>query len=876
MDLNRMTEKVQQGLMSAQSLAARESNQQVEVEHLLLALLEQGGGLAASVLTKASDDLEGLTFRIKQEIERLPKVTGPSGGPDQIYVTSRLNRLLVLAEDEAKKLKDDYLSVEHLLLAMTADNGAVGRIFKEQGLTREKILDVLKEIRGSQRVTSPNPEATYEVLEKYGRDLTQLAARSKLDPVIGRDEEIRRVIQVLSRRTKNNPVLIGEPGVGKTAIVEGLAQRIIRGDIPDGLKNKRVVSLDMGSLIAGAKYRGEFEERLKAVLKEVQNSDGQIILFIDELHTVVGAGRTEGAMDAGNLLKPMLARGELHCIGATTLDEYRKHIEKDAALERRFQTVLVDQPTVEDTISILRGLKERYEVHHGVRIRDGALVSAAVLSQRYISDRFLPDKAIDLVDEAAAKLRTEIDSMPSELDEMLRRVMQLEIEREALKKETDEASRERLNRLEKELADLKAESDELKVRWNSEKEAIRNLRQIREEIENTKAEIERAELEYDLNRAAELKYGKLISLEKKLIEAEGRLTKNQGVLRLIKEEVDEQDIAEVVSRWTGVPVTKLMEGEVQKLLHLEEELHQRVVGQDEAVTAVSEAVLRARSGLKDPNRPIGSFIFLGPTGVGKTELARALAEILFDDESTMIRIDMSEYQEKHTVARLIGAPPGYVGYEEGGQLTEAVRRRPYSVILFDEIEKAHYDVFNLMLQILDDGRLTDGQGRTVDFKNTVVIMTSNVGSQRILEYKGAFNGAGYESMKKVVLEEMGRNFRPEFLNRIDEIIVFHALAEEHLKVIIEIHLGRVRERLEDRHIGLELTDAAKEHLVRVGYEPIYGARPLKRAIQKEVETPLGRLLLQGEVRDGQRVKVDYEQGKGLSFENLEKSRAARV
>ncbi|MGE5607172.1 MAG: ATP-dependent chaperone ClpB [Bacteroidota bacterium] len=865
MDLNRMTEKVQQGLMSAQSLAARESNQQVEVEHLLLALLEQDGGLAVSVLTRAGVDLEGLTRRIKGEIERLPKITGTSGGPDQIYVTGRLNRLLALAEDEAKKLKDDYLSVEHLLLAMTADNGAVGRIFKEYSLTREKLLSVLKEIRGTQRVTSPNPETTYEVLEKYGRDLTQLAARSKLDPVIGRDEEIRRVIQVLSRRTKNNPVLIGEPGVGKTAIVEGLAQRIIRGDIPDGLKNKRVVSLDMGALIAGAKYRGEFEERLKAVLKEVQNSEGQIILFIDELHTVVGAGRAEGAMDAGNLLKPMLARGELHCIGATTLDEYRKHIEKDAALERRFQTVLVDQPTVEDTISILRGLKERYEVHHGVRIRDGALVSAAVLSHRYISDRFLPDKAIDLVDEAAAKLRTEIDSMPSELDEMLRRVMQLEIEREALKKETDEASRERLARLEKELADLKAESDELKVRWNSEKEAIRNLHRIREEIETTKAEMERAELQYDLNRAAELKYGKLTGLEKKLKEEEDILTKNQGVSRLIKEEVDEQDIAEVVSRWTGVPVTKLMEGEVQKLLHLEEELHRRVIGQDEAVTAVSEAVMRARSGLKDPNRPIGSFIFLGPTGVGKTELARALAEFLFDDENTMIRIDMSEYQEKHTVARLIGAPPGYVGYEEGGQLTEAVRRKPYSVILFDEIEKAHYDVFNLMLQILDDGRLTDGQGRTVDFKNTVVIMTSNVGSQRILEYKGAFNGTSYEAMKTAVLEEMRRSFRPEFLNRLDEIIVFHALDEEHLKEIVEIHLGRVRKRLEERYISLELTDAAKGHLVRVGYEPAYGARPLKRAIQKEVETPLGRLLLQGEVRDGQRVKVDYEQGKGLSF-----------
>lgn len=865
MDPNRFTEKTQQALMSAQNLAARENNQQIEVEHLLLALLEQEGGLTASVLTKAGVDLARSARLIKEEIGRFPKVTSPSGGASQIYISGRLNKILALAEDEGKKLQDEYLSVEHLLLAMTGDDGAVGRILKEQNLTREKIISILKEIRGNQRVTSPNPEGTYEALEKYGRDLTKLAVESKLDPVIGRDEEIRRVIQVLSRRTKNNPVLIGEPGVGKTAIVEGLAQRIVRGDVPDGLKHKRVISLDMGALIAGAKYRGEFEERLKAVLKEVQNSDGQIVLFIDELHTVVGAGRTEGAMDAGNLLKPMLARGELHCIGATTLDEYRKHIEKDAALERRFQTVLVDQPTVEDTISILRGLKERYEVHHGVRIRDGALVSAAVLSHRYISDRFLPDKAIDLVDEAAAKLRTEIDSMPAELDEMLRRVMQLEIEREALRKETDEASKERLLRLEKELADLKAESDELKVRWTSEKEAIRNLHRIREEIETTKAEMERAELEYDLNRAAELKYGKLIGLEKKLKEAEDSLENNQGSSKLIKEEVDEQDIADVVSRWTGIPVSKLMEGEVQKLLHLEEELHRRVIGQDEAVTAISEAVIRARSGLKDPNRPIGSFIFLGPTGVGKTELARALAEFLFDDENTMIRIDMSEYQEKHTVARLIGAPPGYVGYEEGGQLTESVRRRPYSVVLFDEIEKAHYDVFNLMLQILDDGRLTDGQGRTVDFKNTVVIMTSNVGSQKILEYKGAFDGVGYESMKGAVLEEMGRSFRPEFLNRIDEIIVFHALDEEHLKQIVDIHLNRVRKRLEERQISLELSDAAKSHLVKVGYEPAYGARPLKRAIQKELETPLGRLLLQGQVRDGQKVKVGYESEKGLIF-----------
>ncbi|MDY3562218.1 ATP-dependent chaperone ClpB [Gemmata sp. JC673] len=854
MDLNQFTEKAQQALAGAQKLAARLNHQQIDTEHALLSLLDQEKGLAPAILAKADVSVDAVTVKLQRELDRLPKVIGTNAEP---RLTQRLVKLIDAAEAEAKKLKDEYVSVEHLLLAATDDTGTAGKTLREFGLTRDRLLSALKEVRGSQRVTSQNPEETYQSLEKYGRDLTQYARNGKLDPVIGRDEEIRRVMQVLSRRTKNNPVLIGEPGVGKTAVVEGLAQRIVRGDVPEGLKDKLIVALDMGALIAGAKYRGEFEERLKAVLKEVTSSDGRIILFIDEMHTIVGAGKAEGAMDAGNLLKPLLARGELHCIGATTLDEYRQHVEKDAALERRFQPVQVGEPSVEDTISILRGLKERYEVHHGVRIKDGALVSAAVLSSRYIADRFLPDKAIDLVDEAAAKLRTEIDSMPTELDEISRRVMQLEIEREALKKESDRASKDRLEKLEHELGNLKADADALKARWQAEKQAVQQVQTVREQIEQVKADIEKAERAYDLNKAAELKYGKLPALEKQLAAAETASARDRDN-KLIKEEVGEEEIAAVVSRWTGVPVSKLLEGEKEKLLHLEAELHKRVIGQDEAVTAVGEAVVRARSGLKDPNRPIGSFIFLGPTGVGKTELARALAEFLFDDEKAMIRIDMSEYQEKHTVSRLVGAPPGYVGYDEGGQLTEAVRRRPYSVVLFDEIEKAHPDVFNTLLQVLDDGRLTDGQGRTVDFKNTIVIMTSNVGSQRILQYKGTHIGEVYDRMRAAVMEELRKGFRPEFLNRIDEIIVFHALTEADLTKIIEVQLGNLRKRLAERKIGLALTEGAKAHMVRVGYDPAYGARPLKRTIQKEVETPLARLLLKGEVTDGGSVSVDYD------------------
>jgi ATP-dependent Clp protease ATP-binding subunit ClpB len=862
MNAEKMTERVRGALNDAFSLALRERNPSVEPEHVLSALLAQDNGVAGALVTKAGSDLAALEANLDAARAKLPRLTG--SGDVQPQFSPHATRMLVQAGDEAKKLNDEYVSVEHLLLALLDDGAGVGRLLRAAGLNRDKLLVALRDVRGNQRVTTPNPEGTYQSLERYGQDLTRLAEQGKLDPVIGRDDEIRRVVQVLSRRTKNNPVLIGEPGVGKTAIVEGLAQRIVRGDVPESLKDRRIISLDMGALIAGAKYRGEFEERLKAVLKDVQSSEGSVLLFIDELHNVVGAGRSEGSMDAGNLLKPMLARGELHLIGATTLDEYRQHIEKDAALERRFQPVFVDQPSVEDTISILRGLRERYELHHGVRIKDSALVAAAVLSNRYISDRFLPDKAIDLVDEAAAKLRTEIDSMPQELDEASRRIMQLEIEREALRKEDDAASKQRLDRIEKELAELRSQTDGVKARWQAEKEAVQQLRSLREEIDQTKIEIERAERQYDLNKVAELRYGKLAGLEGRLKAAESALG-SDGKPRLLKEEVDEGDIADVVSRWTGIPVSKLLEGEMKKLLRLDEELHKRVIGQDEAVTAVAEAVIRSRSGLSDPNRPIGSFIFLGPTGVGKTELARALASYLFDDERALIRIDMSEYGEKHSVSRLIGAPPGYVGYDEGGQLTEAVRRRPFSVVLFDEIEKAAADVFNVFLQILDDGRLTDGQGRTVDFKNTILIMTSNIGSNRILDFSG-HGAAEYAVMRATVLDELRRHFRPEFLNRVDEIVVFTALSQEQLERIVDIQMDRLRQRLADRRIELELSEGARRHLVKVGYDPVYGARPIKRAVQRELETPLGRKILAGEIHDGQHVLVEYDENRGeLTF-----------
>ncbi len=859
MDINRMTQKSQEALQSAQTKALRYGHQEVDGEHLLLTLLEQPEGLVPRLLARMEASTEALKAEVERELSRRPKVSGPGVEAGKIYLTQRLQQILVRAEDEAKRLKDEYVSVEHLLLAMI-DDGALGKLLAGFHVTRDAFLSVLTAVRGNQRVTSAMPEVAYEALEKYGVDLVSQARRNKLDPVIGRDAEIRRVIRILSRRTKNNPVLIGEPGVGKTAIVEGLAQRIVRGDVPEWLKDRAVFSLDMGSLLAGAKYRGEFEERLKAVLNEIKQAEGRIILFIDELHNIVGAGRTEGSTDAGNLLKPMLARGELHCIGATTLDEYRKHIEKDAALERRFQPVMVDPPTVEDTVSILRGLRERFEVHHGVRIQDNALVAAAVLSNRYITDRFLPDKAIDLIDEACAMLRTEIDSMPQELDEVTRRVMQLEIEEAALKKEKDKASKERLEELRRELADLKAQADAMRAQWEAEKKAIDEVRALREQIEKVRQEIEQAERQYDLNKVAELRYGKLAQLDSQLKERETALEEKQkSGGQLLREEVTEEEVAEIVSRWTGIPVTRLVEGEREKLLRLDEILHQRVVGQDEAVKLVADAVIRARSGIKDPRRPIGSFIFLGPTGVGKTELAKTLAQTLFDSEENIVRIDMSEYMERHTVSRLIGAPPGYVGYEEGGQLTEAVRRKPYSVILFDEIEKAHNDVFNVLLQILDDGRVTDSQGHTVDFKNTVIIMTSNIGSPHLLEGVTP-TGEITEKARDAVMRELRSHFRPEFLNRVDDIVLFRPLRLEEIERIVDLQTEDLRKRLADRGVRLELSEPAREYVARQGFDPVYGARPLKRFLQHELESKIGRALVAGEVHDGALLRVDVKGG----------------
>jgi ATP-dependent Clp protease ATP-binding subunit ClpB len=871
MNINKYTEKAQEAILGAQQLADREGHPEITPEHLLLTLLEQRDGIVPEIVRKMNADPAALAAGIRAELERLPRAHGGS----QVALSSRLRQVTDAAEKEAERLKDEYVSTEHLFVAIAAEGGRSpsARLLQSRGITRDSILQALTSIRGSQRVTSQNPETTYQALERYGRDLTDLARKGKLDPVVGRDDEIRRVIQVLSRRTKNNPVLIGEPGVGKTAVVEGLAQRIVRQDVPEGLKNKKIIALDMGALVAGAKYRGEFEERLKAVLKEIVEAAGQIILFIDELHTVVGAGAAEGAMDASNMLKPMLARGELHTVGATTLDEYRKHIEKDAALERRFQPVMIGEPTVEDTISILRGLRERYEVHHGVKFKDSALVAAAVLSNRYITDRFLPDKAIDLIDEAASRLRMEIDSMPAELDEVQRRIMQLEIEREALRKETDKPSRERLEKLEKELADLKEEKNRLAAHWQQEKEAIQMGRKLKEELEQVRLEIEQAQRSGDYAKASELQYGRLPEMERRIQAQESRLAELQQNHRMLKEQVDEEDIAEVVSRWTHIPVSRLVEGEIQKLLKMEERLHQRVVGQDEAIRAVANAIRRARAGLQDPNRPLGSFIFLGPTGVGKTELARALAEFLFDDDQAMIRIDMSEYQEKHTVSRLIGAPPGYVGYEEAGQLTEAVRRRPYAVVLFDEIEKAHSEVLNVMLQLLDDGRLTDGKGRTVDFKNTVVIMTSNVGSHLIAEKVGSGSTSLDEGTRRQVLDVLRSQFRPEFLNRVDEIIIFHALSREEMRSIIDIQLHGLTKRLEERKIRIELTDRAKDLLIAEGYDPTYGARPLKRAIQRRVLDPLAMRVLQGEFREGETVRIDAVGG-DLQFTRAEAGVAA--
>ncbi len=876
-DLNRLTTQAQEAFVAAQDILKRYEQNQLDVEHVFLALLEDEKGLARKIFQKLDVDTRTLRGDVEAVLAKRPRASVSAMENGQVYVTPRLSKLFDMADDEAQRLKDQFISTEHLLIAMLEVGGDASEILRRQNITRNNIYAILKDIRGSKKVDSQNAEDNYQALEKYGRDLTEVARQGKLDPVIGRQEEIRRVVQVLSRRTKNNPVLIGEPGVGKTAIVEGLALRIVNGDVPESLKNRKLISLDMGALIAGAKYRGEFEERLKAVLKEVQAAEGEIILFIDELHTVVGAGATDGAMDAGNLLKPLLARGELHCIGATTINEYRKYIEKDAALERRFQPVLVDEPSVEETISILRGLKERYEVHHGVRIKDSAIIAAATLSHRYISDRFLPDKAIDLIDEAASKIRMEIDSMPQELDEISRQLIQLEIEQEALKKETDDASRDRLGKLEFEITDLRRQKEELETRWKREKEEIQIVQRLKEDIEKTKVEIDQAERDADLGRAAELKYGRLPELQRQLAEEESKLgdgRKKEGGI-MLKEEIDEEDIAEVISRWTGIPVSKLVESEIDKLLRMEDFLHQRLIGQERAVEVVSEAVRRARAGLKDPNRPIGTFLFLGPTGVGKTELTKALAEYLFNDENAVVRIDMSEYMEKHAVARLIGAPPGYVGYEEGGQLTEAVRRKPYSVVLFDEVEKAHPDVFNVLLQMMDDGRLTDAKGRTVDFKNTVIILTSNIGSPIILEarVRGAVDGMTDEQVQDKVMEQVRGHFRPEFINRLDDIVFFEALRPEDLRQIVDIQLGKLRQILAQRNITIELTADAKEMLGTLGYDPVYGARPLKRVIRKYIENPLSGLLLKGEFRDGDHVltEVDPDHPDQLKFSRVEGS-----
>ena len=860
---NQFTEKAWEAIVRTPDIAKQNSHQQIESEHLMKALSEEEG-LATSIFNKANLSVPKLREQTEAFIRRQPKVSNPG---ESVYLGRSLDSLLDRSEGFRKEFEDDYISVEHLLLAYLKDDRFGKNLFKEFGLTERNFKDIIKQVRGNQKVTDQNPENKYEALEKYGRDLTQLAKEGKLDPVIGRDDEIRRTIQILSRRTKNNPVLIGEPGVGKTAIVEGLAQRFINRDVPESLRDRTLIALDMGSLIAGAKYRGEFEERLKAVLKEVTDSQGNIILFIDEIHTVVGAGATQGAMDAGNLLKPMLARGELRCIGATTLDEYRKYIEKDAALERRFQEVLVDEPNVVDTISILRGLKERYEVHHGVKIADTALVAAAMLSNRYISDRFLPDKAIDLVDESAAKLKMEITSKPEELDEADRKILQLEMERLSLQKEVDIASRERLQRLEKELANLKEEQSQLNAQWQAEKEVIDQIRQLKETMDQVNLEIQQAERDYDLNKAAELRYGKLTDLQGQVKELESKIEERQTTGKtLLREEVIESDIAEIISKWTGIPILKLVESEKEKLLHLEDELHEKVIGQEEAVTAVSEAIQRSRAGLSDPDRPTASFIFLGPTGVGKTELAKALAKNLFDTEEAIVRIDMSEYMEKHSVSRLIGAPPGYVGYDEGGQLTEAIRRRPYSVILFDEIEKAHGDVFNIMLQILDDGRLTDSQGRVVDFKNTIIIMTSNIGSQYILDVAG--DDTSYDEMRSRVMEAMRNSFRPEFLNRIDEIIIFHSLQKEQLREIVKLQVQLLRSRLEDQKMSLKLADIALDFVADIGYDPVYGARPLKRAVQRYLETPIAKSILRGEFKAGDTIFVDVEDER-LTFKRLQ-------